>query len=394
MLLRAPRRLLLVGAVILGLTALPSVAVTPPAVGTSTAVLADVTGLAAGTVRAVEQGLAPGTRLVGVTWTGAAPGVAVRWRVAGAWTAWTAAESDAGRPEAAERAGAVAGTEPLWRPTGADRVQVRLTGTGAGTLARVLAVGDGTVPAVALGTARAEAAVSKPVLGRVYSRGDWGADERMRKGSPSYARRVEAVVVHHTAQANDYAAGDVPAMIRADYSYHVRTRGWSDLGYNLLVDRFGRVWEGRYGGVGRPVVGAHAQGFNTSTLGVAYLGDSDRAAAPQAALDALARVAAFAGTTYGWSPTSTVVLTSGGSPRYRSGTAVRLPRVQGHRDTGQTSCPGASLYGRLDPVRRAALALQRPVPRFGRVQLTGASPVVAPHPMTLRSDTTEAVNWR
>ena len=65
-------------------------------------------------------------------------------------------------------------------------------------------------------------------------------------------------------------------MIRADYAYHVRGRGWSDLGYNLLVDRFGRVWEGRHGGLGRATIGAHAQGFNTGTLGVSMLGDATR----------------------------------------------------------------------------------------------------------------------
>jgi hypothetical protein len=59
---------------------------------------------------------------------------------------------------------------------------------------------------------------------------------------------VRAVVLHHTASSNDYGPADVPALLRGFYAYHVRSRGWSDVGYNVLVDRFGTAWEGRAGG--------------------------------------------------------------------------------------------------------------------------------------------------
>ena len=69
--------------------------------------------------------------------------------------------------------------------------------------------------------------------------------------------------------------------------------GWNDIGYNFLVDRFGTVYEGRYGGVDKNVVGAHALGFNRGSVGVAVVGTYTDAAPPQAAMDALTRLLAW-----------------------------------------------------------------------------------------------------
>lgn len=226
----------------------------------------------------------------------------------------------------------------------------------------------------------------------MLTRADWGADERMRRGAPSYASTVRAVVVHHTAGGNDYRPQDVPARLRADYAYHVRSRGWADLGYNLVIDRFGRIWEGRAGGVGRPVIGTHAAGFNTGTLGVSVMGDFTTARPSGEVLDALARVSAFAGRTWGFDPAGTVVLTSGGSPRFAKGTQVRLPRVHGHKDTGQTACPG-SVYDVLQPIRDRAAQLLLPPVRIDMVRVYGA-PLRPPAPIVVRGWLSRPVDWR
>ena len=63
--------------------------------------------------------------------------------------------------------------------------------------------------------------------------------------------------------------------MRSIYRYHTVSRGWGDIGYNVIVDKFGRLWEGRYGGLASTVIGAHAGGFNTSTFGVSMLGNYD-----------------------------------------------------------------------------------------------------------------------
>ena len=70
-----------------------------------------------------------------------------------------------------------------------------------------------------------------------------------RRGDYNHA--MQQVHVHHTANGNGYSRDDVPALIRGMYRYHTLTLGWSDIGYNFLVDRFGRTWAGRHGGAGR-----------------------------------------------------------------------------------------------------------------------------------------------
>jgi hypothetical protein len=134
------------------------------------------------------------------------------------------------------------------------------------------------------------------------------------------------------------------------------SRGWGDVGYTAIVDRFGRLWEGRYGGLARPVVGAHAGGFNRTTAGVAVLGDFRRAPVPAAAVDAAARYV-------GWklslgptavNPRGSVRLTGGGpGARHPAGTTVTLPRIFPHRQTNHTDSPGGRGMDALGPLRDA-----------------------------------------
>ena len=79
--------------------------------------------------------------------------------------------------------------------------------------------------------------------------------------------------VHHTVNSNDYAPEDVPALLRGIYRYHTKNLGWSDVGYNFLVDRFGGIWQGRAGGSALAVRGAHTLGFNSTSTGIAVIGN-------------------------------------------------------------------------------------------------------------------------
>jgi len=143
--------------------------------------------------------------------------------------------------------------------------------------------------------------------------------------------------------------------VRAIYLYHVQGNSWNDIGYNFLVDKYGQIFEGRYGGMTRAVIGAHAMGFNAGSAGVAMLGNYSSATVTPAARAALVSLLAWRLDLAHVDPASRVVRVSTGNPRYPPGTAVTLNAISGHRDTYPTSCPGTSLYAQLPAIRTAVV---------------------------------------
>ncbi|HWI42778.1 MAG TPA: N-acetylmuramoyl-L-alanine amidase [Nocardioides sp.] len=183
----------------------------------------------------------------------------------------------------------------------------------------------------------------------IYSRAQWGANEKLRDKSSLHYFEVHGGFVHHTVNANNYSAADVPAIIRGIYSYHVRSKGWSDIGYNFLVDRFGRIWEGRAGGVDRPVVGAHTENYNQYSFAMSAIGNYDKAKPSSAMLNAY-------GVLFAWKLAIHGVYA--GAPAVQIGRKV-LPAISGHRDTKSTACPGKYLYAQLPTIRKLAAQGQR-----------------------------------
>ncbi len=184
---------------------------------------------------------------------------------------------------------------------------------------------------------RATAAANEPVI---VSRQAWGADEEIVRAAPTIAPTLRLAVVHHTAGTNSYTRAQAAAIVRGIEVYHVQGNGWNDIGYNFLVDRFGTIYEGRGGGIDQNVIGAHAQGFNSGTVGVALLGNFTAAVPTKAQQDALVRLLAWRLDIAHIDPLSKVVVTSGGNAKFRAGKLVTLRAVSGHRDTGPSECPG------------------------------------------------------
>ncbi|MFG2309602.1 peptidoglycan recognition protein [Streptomyces sp. NPDC048566] len=177
---------------------------------------------------------------------------------------------------------------------------------------------------------------------------------------PRYDDRVVAVFVHHTDSPNGYDCADVPRIIADFYAGQTGAKGWDDIGYNFLVDRCGTIYEGRAGGVDRPVTGAHAQGFNHRTAGIAAIGTFTAGTpVPRAMTEAIARLAAWKLGLSGIDPRAGVRLVSSNSlSRYAKGTTAVLPTVAGHDDGFMTSCPGAALSARLPEIRAEAARYQ------------------------------------
>jgi len=334
--------------------------------------------------------------VVGVTWA-AHPSVgtvraSVRTRTGGRWSGWQSLggagdeQPDAGSADA--RRSRRGGTSPLWVGS-ADGVQARVDVLGGADPRdlRLSLVDPGTSPAdAAHSSAPLSVASAGSALPVIHSRATWGADESLRTAAPSYATGIHAVTVHHTASSNDYSAADVPRLLRGFYAYHVKSNGWSDLGYNFLVDKYGRIWEGRAGGVSRAVMGSHAGGFNTGTVGISLIGTYQTVAPSAAARESVARLAAWRLSAAGKDPASNVRVYSAGSTRFAQGLLVTLPRIFGHRDVSSTSCPGTQGMTALPGIRSRAAALAagmppavaRPVPDEAVLPLP--APPAAPAP--------------
>jgi len=172
-----------------------------------------------------------------------------------------------------------------------------------------------------------------PIPDGIVSRPAWGGDLPFVCGNAEYGS-VTAAVVHHTVNSNFYGPGDSVGMIRGIYAYHVNTLGYCDIAYNFLIDNYGTPFEGRWGGIGSPVIGAHTLNYNSNTTGIAVLGtfsDVSPSSSTEATLTDLIR---WKFKVHGVNPFS-----------------EDSAHIFGHRDLYPTECPGQSFYNDLPGIR-------------------------------------------
>jgi N-acetylmuramoyl-L-alanine amidase-like protein len=327
--------------------------------------------------------------LVGLEWTapaGAQP--MLRFRAAGGgWSPWLPAGGHGHGPEHA--VGATSVGEPVWTG-GTSELQLRsaraLTGArlhlvdvSEGVGARLLHRGAAGALAAAqplpLATPRIAAGAGQPPI---IARRAWARGVSPPRVTPAYGA-VRLGFVHHTENANGYSAREVPAMLRAIYAFHRFVNGWDDIGYNFVVDLYGRVFEARAGGIDEPVAGAQAGGYNLVSTGVAVLGSFSSVAISPAALATLERLLAWKLSLHGVPATGRVLVkvnpAGAGYSRFPANAIVPLPRIAGHRDADSTECPGDRLYGELPAARRRVRGLAG---RPSRLTLALAAPAPAP----------------
>lgn len=200
--------------------------------------------------------------------------------------------------------------------TGHDPLRRRLLLAGTAELAAVAAALPGT----------ARAATAAAVEPDIDGTGVWGA--RPSSGRVTVLdRRPSRIVVHHTAGRNTSDLSRAQAHAHAHWvqDLHMDDNGWIDTGYHFLVSRGGWITEGRHGSLralsagNGLVLGAHTAGQNEQALGIACEGSYHAGAVPtQAQWEVLVVLCAYACERYG----------------------VRPTQLWGHKDFGDTLCPG------------------------------------------------------
>jgi hypothetical protein len=282
--------------------------------------------------------------------------IQVRVRTASGWSEWQelhGLEDEGPDPGSSEGNGdGRVGSQLMWVGEEIKSVSMR---PGEGTISKVrLHAIQSEVVEDRGGPALAQATPSQPPI---IHRSQWGADETLRnsaddcEGYPHYASNVRNAYVHHTATSNSYTKAEAAAIVRGIYRFNVKSRGFCDIGYNFLIDRFGRVFEGRWGGITSAVIGAHTGGFNTGATGIAIIGNFVNSSLPHITYIDLKKFLAWKLAYHGVDAGDTVTVIGNGGTKYPKGTKVTLWRITGHKDVAATACP-ASVYKLLPNLRR------------------------------------------
>lgn len=312
-----------------------------------------------------------GLATVGVTWTQTnmtdpttAPTLQIRYLRDGSWSGWDTVES-------ADDDQGVMGMSVPYYVGDATRAEARLTAKTGQTItaAKLIAVDSGysasetsgesgEADAPVAGGASQASTAANTYAGRIHTREEWWrAGNAPMTWTPNRSGEWQGATVHHTDGRNNYSRAEVPAIINGIYNFHASAsnggRGWGDIGYNLLVDRFGGIWEGRDEGVPNQVVrasrviGAHSRGFNSATFGVALLGTYDVTGPSNASINSLSAAIA-------WEFQGLHIRSAKDSFQYKG----RQDRITGHGAASHhsdpanyTDCPGRQVWNRMGTIR-------------------------------------------
>jgi hypothetical protein len=305
----------------------------------------------------------PAGEMIGAEWTGAPTGsVQVRARTPKGWTGWSdlAGDPDEG-PDATSPESRAAGhtaVGPIWTGSGTSAVQVQVTSGRLSDLRiQVLRTSGPAAPALDPDAGRSAASADPRASDFIARRAAWGAGPWQSNtpgcGTVPPTSPLKHAVVHHTAGSNTYAQSEVDDVLRGIYYFHIQTQGWCDIAYNFLVDRFGGMWEGRTNSLNGPVIGGHAKGFNTGSVGVSLMGDFEAGSLPAAAFAGVRRIVAWRLADAGIDPGGWLGVVSGGSTRYPAGQTVLMNRINSHQTTSLTACPGKDVLRRMGELRSA-----------------------------------------
>ncbi|WP_328760351.1 peptidoglycan recognition protein family protein [Streptomyces sp. NBC_00271] len=311
---------------------------------------------------------------VGISWTGAQRGIRIRfYDKSGATGAWEAVRP--GCPCGKDAVDSAARAENTFRAivSGHDSFGYQIDAASDVHLVNAVAIDAGILPGLAIAGPRESPQQSAPPTksgldfppANYLTRADWGANESKRfepdgrESSPTRFFPLQAVTVHHTVTANNDR--DPAATVRAIYELHTTGNKWGDIGYHFLIDRVGRIYEGRWSGKdgvpahdrnGNVVTAFHTAGFNSGNLGIALLGDFRTETQTPAMSRSLTQLVASVARKHDLDPRAAIT--------YRNpldGRRKRITTLAGHRDWIPTECPGATAHEHLSNIRQSTARL-------------------------------------
>jgi len=140
---------------------------------------------------------------------------------------------------------------------------------------------------------------------------DWYPEEGLSKNSPPDYFSIDRIIIHDMgcdvkhSGCNDKKINPITT-IQNIYRYHAVTRGWGDIGYHYIIDYWGNIYEGRYGGNG--VRGAHTyydrkcDNFNVGSIGVLLMGNYEKTEPSKVMYKSLERLVAWLASTNDLNP--------------------------------------------------------------------------------------------
>jgi len=145
---------------------------------------------------------------------------------------------------------------------------------------------------------------------------------------------VTCATVHHDGLEDLFWSvrpADVAARIERYRLGHI-DRQWADIGYHLVIDRTGVLWQGR----SIRWQGAHVHLHNEGNIGILVMGNFDLQRPTAAQLVTLRRALSDLRETY----------------------RIARGRIYTHQEwqDAQTACPGRNLQSRMNPIRRVVEA--------------------------------------
>lgn len=117
--------------------------------------------------------------------------------------------------------------------------------------------------------------------------------------------KTNRIILHHSGVS-------VLQNIEVIHNYHKNTNKWSGIGYHFYVRKDGSIFRGRP----EEMIGAHAYGANSDSIGICAEGDFNNEIMSEIQKNAIKELVAYLEAKYG------------------------INTVVGHRDTIATSCPG------------------------------------------------------